>query len=76
MEHNKTAIFLNWIGKTKLRRFAGWLVICIIFDGLFGYISHSGWPRHSWTHFIFYSVPMALWLTVLSIYGGGREIDW
>jgi hypothetical protein len=78
MEHNRTAIFLSWIGKSKLRRFAGLLVFWIIFDRLFGYISHSiiGWPRHSWTQSIFYSVWMALWGTVLSIYGGGREIDW
>jgi hypothetical protein len=77
MERNRTAIFLNSIGKSKLHRFAALLVFWIIFDRLFGYISHSiiGWPRHSWTQSIFYSVWMALWLTVFSIFGWQREID-
>jgi hypothetical protein len=77
MEHNRTAIFLNWIGKSKLRGFAVLLVFWIIFDRLFGYISHSiiGWPRHSWTSSIFYGVWMALWFTVFSIFGWQGEID-
>jgi len=74
MEENRIARF---VGKSKPRRFAALLVFWIIFDRLFGYISHGiiGWPPHSWTQSIFYGAWMALWFTVLSIFGWQREID-
>lgn len=34
-------MFLNWAGKSKVRRFAFLLVFWIFFDRLFGYISHG-----------------------------------
>ena len=76
MEGNRIAKLLNWIRESKLRRFGALLVFWITFDRLFGYISHGiiGWPPHSWTQSIFYSVWMALWFTVLSIFGWQREI--
>ncbi|MGO9432956.1 MAG: hypothetical protein ACLP00_01520, partial [Terracidiphilus sp.] len=43
MAGNRIAIFSNWVGKSKLRRFAALLVFWIIFDQLFGYVS----PWHS-----------------------------
>jgi hypothetical protein len=67
------AISLKWVGKSKLRRFAGWLVFLIIFDRLFGYV--VGWPRHSWTETVFFGLGMALWFSVLSVFGWQKEID-
>jgi hypothetical protein len=77
MVGNRIAIFSNWVGKSKLRRFSALLVFWIVFDRLFGYVSHSiiGWPRHSWTHTVFFGVWMALWFTILSVFGWQREID-
>jgi hypothetical protein len=77
MEANETARFLNWIGRSKLRRFAALLVFWIIFDRLFGYISHGiiGWPLRSWSYSILYSAWMALLFTVFSVFGWRREID-
>jgi hypothetical protein len=69
MAGNRSAVFSNWIGKSKLRRFAALLVFWIIFDQLFGLASHGmiRWPRPSWTHSIFYGSWMAFWFTILSI---------
>jgi hypothetical protein len=77
MEGNKTARFLNWISRSKLRRFAALLVFWMVFDRLFGYISHGiiGWPLRSWAHSVFYSVWMALWFTVFSVFGWQGEIE-
>jgi hypothetical protein len=45
----------------------------IIFDRLFGYV--VGWPRHSWTETVFFGLGMALWFSVLSVFGWQKEID-
>jgi hypothetical protein len=77
MEGNKTARFVNWIGRSKLRRFGALLAFFTVFDRLFGYISHAiiGWPPRSWTHSLSFSAWMAPWFTVFSVFGWQGEID-
>ena len=63
---DKIAVFSSWVGKSKPRRYAALLIFWIIFDQLFGYISHGiiGWPQQSWTHSIVYGAWMAVVFTV------------
>lgn len=66
MVGNRLAAFSHWVGKNKVRYFAAVIVFFIIFDQLFGYLSHGvlGWSRQSWSHSVFFAVFMALVFTI------------
>lgn len=66
MVGKRLAAFSHWVGKNKLRYFSGVIVIVIIFDQLFGYLSDVvlGWSRPSWSHSVFFGVFMALVFTI------------
>src|SRR5262249_54281678 len=52
MVGKRLAVFSNWVRQSKLRRFSALLVFWIVFDQLFGYVSHGilGWSRESLSH--------------------------